>query len=214
MTRFLRCLLLLWCGAGSPLFANGRPPKGFLTGPYLQMAVGARSADDDTNLVTGLTTGHAVEPTFGFHFGWHIVDTAGVDFSGHYTSAGTGATQQHLVTLRMCGLWNPLITPLIASPKLRVLPFLLAGGVGQVNILPAGDQTIAPRVTQWSGGPSLGAGLGTLLFHDEIFVSVRAVVDWVHRSNVSQNIGGTPTTVYPGGWETQWNAHAGLGLHF
>lgn len=199
----------------STMFARAEPPpRGFLLGPYLQMVAGARSADDDVNLVTGGAVGRSVEPMFGFQFGWHILDSLGVDFSGFYTSLGSGTSQQHLITSRMDGLWNPLITPIVASPRARVLPFVLGGITAQITILPSADQTVAARVTQWGVGPNIGGGVGVLCHHDQIFLSARAVVDWVHRNAVYQPLGGVDTLVYQGGWSTQWNTMLGVGVHF
>lgn len=193
--------------------ARATPLEGFLEGPYLQFMVGARNAAFDRNLATGSNIGRAIEPLYGFTFGWNLTDPLAFELMGHYSSSGTSSTQQHLMSVRAGMRWNWIAHALTDFRSFRILPFVAASPIAQLNISPGATAT-SGRATQWGGGIGGGGGLSLLFFHDHVFLTVREHTDLVYRRGVNENVGGVDTPVYGSGWGVDWSSMAELGVHF
>lgn len=193
--------------------AEATPLEGFLEGPYLQFMVGARNAAFDRNLATGSNIGREIEPLYGFTFGWNLTDPWAFELLGYYSSSGTSSTQQHLMSLRAGMRWNWITRALTNFRSFRILPFVAASPIAQLNISPGATAT-SGRATQWGGGIGGGGGVSLLFFHDHVFLTLREHTDLVYRRGVSENVGGVETAVYGSGWGVDWSSMAELGVHF
>lgn len=193
--------------------AHARPPKRFHEGPYLQILVGAMDTSYDTASRTGQKVGRDTQATYGLIFGWNVTDPAAIEMVGRYTNAPTFGDREHIVRLNVNFRWNFIFDKLTGYRSLRLLPFLLAGPMAQVTVLPGDPGGGQNTVTQWGGGISAGGGL-SVLFKEYIYMSAMAQSDIVRRLGITQNLGGVNTTTYAGGWHVGWSAMTGLGVHF
>ncbi|MBI2343405.1 MAG: hypothetical protein HYV02_03575 [Deltaproteobacteria bacterium] len=194
--------------------AWARPPEGFHEGPYLQLVTGARNADFDTNTADGIDNARDIEPLFGFNFGWNLTDPLAFELSGHYSTSGTANIQQHLVMARVGTRWNFVTNALTHFSSVRILPYVTMGGVLHFNILPAASGSSKTRVEQWGGGMDAGGGVSLLFYHDTLYISAEGTAGPIRRSTIRENIGGSLTTVYRGGWAVDWGTRLAAGVHF
>lgn len=194
--------------------AHARPAKGFHEGPYLQLNLGARSAKFDTDQVTSIKQGQEIEPAYGFTFGWNITDPFAFELRGLYSTSGAGISQQHLINMNIDVKWNFIIDPLVDFKSLRLIPFVNAGNVLEINILPGTTGSNSARVVQLGTGLDMGGGISALFFHDSVYLTLRGGPAYVYREKMKQTVNSVSRTVYSGGWSWDWTALAGLGAHF
>ena len=204
------CAPLCTCPHG----ALAKPLRGFHEGPYLQIVSGARDASFDTNVADNTKSGHDIEATFGFLFGWNVNDPFSCEMQGTYSSAGAGNIQQHLIDARFSSRYSFITNALTNFRSLRILPYVDGGVKLQINVLPNAAAATSKRVIQWGTGPSFGGGMSFLFFHDAIYVSTRGGADIIRRKQIQQTIAGVPTVVYQGGWGVDWSTTVAVGVHF
>lgn len=202
--------ILLLC----PVLAQTQAPSGFFRGPALQLSIGARSANFDFNIADNTPIARSVEPTYGFNLGWFTRDSWGYEFSGLYSTSGSNSRQEHLLHFQVHGRYNLIIPALASSAKLRIIPFVSAGPVFEINIMPNAQAAATTRVTQIAGGASIGAGISLLSFHDHFYFTLRGDTQGIYRQGITQRISTVNTQVYEGGWDTGWNSSALIGVHF
>lgn len=193
--------------------AAAQPPKRFHEGPYLQFTAGAMESKNDTIMRTGQTVGHDAEPAFGFIFGWNVSDPAAVEITGRYATAATFGARQHLMRANINFRWNWITDALTQYRSLRLLPFLHAGPLLDITVLPGDPAAPDPTVLQWGGGGSIGGGVSAL-FKEYIYLTASGQADLIGRTSVTQSIGGAPTLIYSSGWSTGWSAMLGIGVHY
>ena len=196
-----------------PLTAAARPPKRFHEGPYLQIFTGALRAADDTLSRTDTPVGHTVEPAFGFIFGWNLSDPIAVEITGRYGTATTFAAREHLIRANVHFRWNWITDFLTVSRAVQFLPFLHAGPLIHIDVLPGDPAASDGIVTQWGGGASVGGGLSALI-KEYLYVSLLGQTDIARRKCVAQLISGISTETYAPGWTVGWNVGAAFGVHF
>lgn len=197
-----------------PAGLAAKPVREFHTGPYLQFIAGARDASYDTDRVANIAYGRDIEPSYGFAFGWNLNDPIAIELRGLYSSSGVDNGQEHLMTLHVDSRWHLLLDTLTDFRSLRILPFVGAGPVAQMNVLPGTAGATETRVLQWGVGLSGSAGISALFHHDIVYCTVVGHVDYLRRLTAHQTVGGAQTTVYRGEWNPDWSATASLGVHF
>lgn len=194
--------------------AHARPPRGFHTGPYLQFVSGARDTAYDTNLVSGVKQGHDIDALFGAIFGWNVNDTWSAELHGHYSSPGTESVQEHLINVRLQARYSLITEALTHFQSLRILPYVSAGPLVQLNAMASAPGTTENRAKQWGYGLSFGTGVSFQFWHDYAYISVGGFLDLIHRQDLSQDVSGVDTLVYRGGNDLDWSSIGAIGVHF
>lgn len=208
------CILLFAFYTLPASLAPARPIEGFHEGPYLQFVTGMRDASFDTEQASNTAHAHDQEALFGFIFGWNLTDPWAVELSGHYSSPGLVTNQEHLINVRLGTKWSWVTDALTKFRSVRILPYLSAAGLVQINVLPTDASASTPRILQWGIGPSLGAGISALFFHDAVYCSIGGLGDLAWRPQRNQEIGGVTTMAYRAALDLEWSAIAAFGVHF
>ncbi|MBI4365468.1 MAG: hypothetical protein HY543_01470 [Deltaproteobacteria bacterium] len=170
-------------------------------------------SDHDTLALSGTKVGDDTVPAFGFFFGWNVTDAAAVELVGRYGTAKTFGVREHVIRLGAHARWHWIADALTDAGRWRLLPFVHAGPLLEMTLLPGDPAVAETRVTQWGAGLSAGGGLNLLLY-DAAYLTFIGQTDLVHRLGVSRNIGAIPTEIYRGGWDAGWSALAGVGVHY
>jgi hypothetical protein len=190
-----------------------RPPKGFHTGPYLQLLLGGVDSSFDRNLVSNTTTGRDTELALGFLFGWHLSDHWGPFLEARYSTDANGGNRTHMVNGNIGGTYTLILDALTRFQSLRILPYIGADMLFRIDALPI-DPSVGTNLTNRYGvGPGVIGGIN-FLFKRYMYIGVMAQEDFPYFFERSQPIGGVETPVYADGWHPQWSASLNVGFHF
>lgn len=208
--RPLSLILLILCTSTS-LYA--RPPKGFHSGPYLQVMVGAVESSFDTNQVSGTSIGRDQELAFGFMFGWHVSDHWGAFMDARYATDFNDGARQHMVNGNAGATYTLILDSLTNFHSLRILPFIGADVALRIDSLPVNPATGNGLADRYAVGPGIIGGIN-FMFRRYVYIGVSAQEDFLRFFSRSEDIGGVPTTIYRGGWHPQWSTALNAGFHF
>jgi len=203
-------VLLSLCAAGA---AEARPQKGFHTGPYLALELGAMQEDFDTDQVTGLDVGSDFQPTFGFVFGWNIWDYFSGELQCRYSTNMSSSRREHIATVNAYGKWTFIADALTDFPTFRVLPFLKGGIASRIAALPGTPAAGKSTLTRFGVGPSAGAGIA-FMWKRYFYFGVDLQEDFLFFDGISQTVNGVSREVYEGGFHPSFSASAILGVHY
>lgn len=204
-------ITLIFCTVS--IFAEARPPKGFHSGPYLQVMVGSVDTSFDTNLVSNTKTGRDQEVAFGFMFGWHVSDNWGSFMDVRYSTDFNSGSRQHMVNGNVGGTYTLILDALTNFRSLRILPFIGGDVALRVDALPADPSTGNGLLDRYAVGPGILGGVN-FLFRRYVYIGIVGQEDFLHFFSRSQTIGGVDTTIYSGGWTPQWSTSVNAGFHF
>jgi hypothetical protein len=194
--------------------AEARPSKGFHTGPYLQLLLGAVSADFDVNLVSGTKTGRDTELAMGFLFGWHVTDHFGPFVEARYATDENGSGGRiHMVNGNVGVTYSFVFDALTRFKSLRILPYLGTDVAFHISALPSDPAAGSGVVDRYGVGPGVLGGIN-FMFSRYVYLGVMAQGDFPYFIERSQLIAGSSTPVYNGGWDKQWGASIMAGVHF
>ncbi len=209
---FIRTLILsmciVWCAT-----ASARPPKGFHTGPYLQLLFGGVDASFDHNQVSNTSTGRDEELALGFLFGWHVSDIFGPFMEIRYSTDDNGGNRLHIVNGNIGATYTLILDALTNFKSLRILPYLGGDMIFQVGALPSDPTAGTGTVDRYAIGPGVLGGVN-FLFKRYVYIGLMGQYDFPYFFSRSQTIGGIDTTVYGSGWHPQWGATLNAGFHF
>lgn len=209
---FAATLLLVHLSAPSPAFA--RPPRGFHTGPYLALEIGALQEDFDFDRVAALSVGRDFEPVFGFLFGWNIWDSFSGELQGRYATDFNAGRREHIACANAYARYTFIADPLTDFPTLRILPFLKGGVAVRINALPGTPGTDKNVVARAGVGPSAGGGV-SFLWKKYFYFGIDLQEDLLILGDIDQTVGGIPgTLVYEGGFHPSFSAMAMVGVHY
>lgn len=192
---------------------HARPPKGFHTGPYLQVVTGVVDSSFDRNLVSNTTTGRNEELAFGFLFGWHTSDQFGPFLEVRYSTDLNNGRRMHMVNGNIGATYTLILNALTHFKSLRILPFVGGDLMFRIDALPADPTVSSDLVNRYAVGPGLVGGIN-FLFKRYVYLGAMFQEDFAHFYSKSQSIGGIPTAVYSSGWHPQWSASLNAGFHF
>lgn len=203
---------LLFSSFGEQAFA--RPKKGFHDGPYLCLEIGSMQSNFDTDQTSGAKVGRDFEPSFGFLFGWNVLDSISAELQGVYSTDLNRGRREHFANANTYVKFTPIFDSLTDFDSVKILPFVKSGLSIHVAALPgnpnSGDDVV--RMIGW--GPSIGAGI-TFLINKYIYIGIDTQEDFILFNDVTQNVSGIPDTlVYKGGIHPIFSAMAILGVHY
>lgn len=204
--------ITLICCAVS-ILAEARPPKGFHSGPYLQVMVGAVDSSFDTNLVNNTRASRDQELAFGFLFGWHVSDNWGAFMDARYATDLNGGVRQHMVNGNVGATYTLILDALTDFRSLRILPFIGGDVALRVDALPVDPAMGFGLADRLAVGPGVMGGVN-FLFRRYVYIGILAQEDFLHFFSATQDIAGVSTTVYRSGWHPQWSASLNAGFHF
>jgi hypothetical protein len=209
------CVIIVMVLASS---TEAKPRRGFNTGPYLAIEVGAGQNDFDTNQRTGERVGTDFEPTVGFLFGWNIYDWISAEISGRYATSKVADKREQIAGANLNTKFFLITDALTDFPTLRILPFVKAGVAFKVVALPGDTSAVKDDVlTSFAYGPSVGGGI-MFLWKKYVYLGFNVQGDFLFFEDKYQDInnGGTSTNtlIYKGGFIPQVVTTAILGVHF
>jgi len=215
-----RCLII-FCVIIALVFASSaeaKPRRGFHTGPYLAIEVGAGQNDFDTNQRTGEKVGADFEPIIGFLFGWNIYDWFSTELSGRYATSKVADKREQIGSASINAKFFLITDALTDFPTLRILPFAKVGAAFKVVALPGDTGAMKDDVlTSFAYGPSVGGGV-MFLWKKYVYLGINVQGDFLIFEDKYQDInnGGsaTSTLIYKGGFIPQFITTAILGVHF
>lgn len=203
MTVFFRLCMLFILFVATP--AQARPPKGFHTGPYLQLLLGAVDSTFDRNLVSNTTTGRDEELALGFMFGWHTSDHWGPFIEARYSTDNNGGNRIHMVNGNVGATYTLILDALTRFQSLRILPYIGGDLLFRIDALPA-DPTIGNNlINRYGVGPGIVGGIN-FLFKRYVYIGIMGQEDFPYFS--------ASTPAYGSGWHPQWSASLNAGFHF
>lgn len=198
---------------GLTLPAHARPPKGFHSGPYLQVLAGATNASFDRNLVTNTATGRNQEFAVGFLFGWHTSDSLGPFMEVRYSTDKNGGNRTHMVNGNLGLTYTLVLDALTNFKSLRILPYVGGDAALHVDALPSAPGASNSIVDRYGVGPGVVAGVN-FLFKRYIYIGAMFQEDIPYFFQRNEVVSGVSTPVYAGGWHAQWGTSLNAGFHF
>lgn len=206
-------LLILVAAALVPQSSHARPQKGFHTGPYLALEVGAMQENFDTDQVTGIDVGSDFQPSFGFVFGWNIWDFFSGEIQGRYSTNMSSNRREHIAAANAYGKWTFIADALTDFPTLRILPFIKGGLASRISALPGTPGADHSVATRFGIGASAGAGV-TFLWKKYFYFGIDLQEDMLFFDDIDQTVGGVSRRVYEGGFHPSFGASAMVGVHY
>lgn len=197
-----------------PATCWSRPTKGFHTGPYLLLEGGVLQMDYDTDQASGQRIGRDFEPTFGFLFGWNLLDEFSTELQGRYATDANSGRRLHVANANVYGKWTLITDALTDFPTFRVLPFLKGGLAIRVTVMPGNPNATGNTVTQIGWGPSPGGGIA-FLWKKYFYFGIDVQGDILFFDNTTQTVNDVPNTlVYMGGFHPSFSGMAMVGVHY
>ena len=193
--------------------AEARPQKGFHSGPYLVLELGAMQEDFDRDQVTGQDIGSDFQPSFGFVFGWNIWDFFSGELQGRYSTNLSKSRREHIASANAYGKWTFIADALTDFPSLRILPFVKGGLATRVSALPGTPGSSNSVVTRFGVGPTAGAGIA-FLWKKYFYFGIDVQEDFLFFNDIDQTVGGVMRRVYDGGFHPSFSASAMIGVHY
>lgn len=211
LSALLAVALLL--SAASPLHARAK--KGFHTGPYLALEVGAMQAEFDKNQVTGQDVGGNFEPSLGFLFGWNVTDELSAELQGLYTTNRLNAGgREHVASGGVFGKWSIVTDALTDFQKIRILPFVKVGMLVRAASLPNTEDPNDDTMSTIGWGPAIGGGIAFLAFK-YFYFGVDVQGEFLLFEEKRTTVNGVPNTLlYKGGLHPSVATLAILGVHY
>jgi hypothetical protein len=207
--RFLIILICIF----SATIAEARPPKGFHTGPYLQLLGGAVDSSFDRNLVSNTQTGRDAEFAFGFLFGWHVSDHFGPFIEARYATDINDDNRLHIINGNIGATYTLVTDALTRFKSLRILPYLGGDMLFRIDALPSDPSVGTGLINRYAIGPGMVGGVN-FLFKRYMYIGIMGQEDFAYFFERSQTIGGVSTPVYGNGWHPQWSGSLNVGFHF
>jgi hypothetical protein len=205
------CALLLALATAA---SAGQMTKGSLKGPYLDLQFGLTQATFDTDQTTGVKQGENYEPTFGFIFGWNLVDWFSAEINGRYATTRTDNGREHIAGANLFAKFTWISDWLTDFPTFRVLPYAKAGIGTHIAILPGALGGGDSKITSFGYGPSAGGGIA-FIWKKYFHFGVDAQCDMLFFDDGTQTVNGVPgTVVYKGGFYPSLVAMGFLGVHY
>lgn len=217
MTRIIS-ILCAFLIIGIASSAHAKPPKGFHTGPYLAVGVGATYNNFDKNQRTGEKVGTFFEPNVGFIFGWNVYDWLAAEMSGRYLTSEKRGRREHVANANLYAKAFLITDALTDFKSLRILPYAKAGLAMLFAVLPE-DEAVSATNTRfdYGFGPSVGTGV-MFLFKKYVYLGINAQGDFLFLQDIRSNVttGGvtTNTLIYKGGFTPQFYGSFVAGVHF
>ncbi len=197
----------------TPAFAK-LPRKGFMKGPYITLTGGVMQFDWDKNSRTGVEEGAPWEPMMGLGFGWNLNDWLAPELLIRYTTDDNQGRREYIAGANFGFVFSWLAKPLLDFEKWRVLPFIKPGFGLQVAVLPGDPSSADNKVTSIGFGPSVGGGI-RFLYNKYLYFGLEAQEEILKQQNVIQTLNtGATLQIYKGGWVSQFETFATIGLHF
>jgi hypothetical protein len=213
MRRILIACLALACTL-APISAAARPNRGFNVGPYLDLIGGVSQATFDRDQTTGIAQGSDFQPTFGFLFGWNVVDSLAAELQGRYATDPNHGDREHIAYANVMAKWMPIFDALTDFPTLRILPFLKGGMGVTVAILPGAPGSDGSKLTTVGFGPTLGGGIA-FICKKYVHFGIDLQEDLHFFQDKTQTVNGVPgTLVYKGGFHPLFSAMGFVGVHY
>ena len=197
----------------APLSAEARPLKGFHTGPYLMIEIGAMQEDFDRDQITGQDIGRDWEPAFGFVFGWNIWDFFSGELQGRYATNLNSGRREHIATANAYAKFTLIADALTDFPTLRILPFAKAGLATRITALPGTPGAAHSTATRVGFGPSVGGGIA-FLWKKYFYFGIDAQEDLLFMGSIDQTVNGAMRQVYDGGFHPSFSAMGMIGVHY
>ena len=196
-----------------PASGFAKPQKGFHTGPYLMLEVGAMQENFDQDQVTGQSVGSDFEPTFGFIFGWNIWDFFSGELQGKYSTNSNGGRREHIAGANAYAKFTLIANALTDFPSLRILPFLKAGLATRIEDLPGTPGANHSTAARFGVGPSAGGGI-SFLWKKYFYFGIDVQEDLLDFDDIDQTVNGVMMHVYDGGWHQSFSAMGMIGVHY
>lgn len=211
---FLLVVYFLCLVPFTPSTAQAKPRKGFYEGPYLGLTGGVMRFDWDVNQRTLTQEGAKTEPIIGILFGWNVFDWLAPDMTLRYTTSKNEKRREHIGGANVGLAFTLLATPLLNFQKWSILPFVKPGIAVQFAALPGDSLSDTDRVTSSGIGPSIGGGV-RFLFNKYFYFGFEYHQQFLNQGKSIQNLTpGGSTLIYNGGWKTQHETFAFVGMHY